>query len=271
MKHRTALLLLCTMVLSCTACGKETQTTSTAELPTEAGTAPMVTEAPAEETETSLAEETTEASVTETETTPTEAETSAEETETTPDTTAASEETDPSDAFYLAEGFWLAKGSQDNQYLYFNSDCSTGHFANESDGSKLAFTYLLEGDTLTISADASEPAIGKITWTDEHDAVIVWENGYTEEFSHLNMMTPDTYNFFSDEQLCGMALRYYAAMHDYTPSKAAAETQEDGSVLIQLYDDLEDHNSTSDWYTVNRFTAEGTNLQGEEINLTEVQ
>jgi hypothetical protein len=41
----------------------------------------------------------------------------------------------------------------------------------------------------------------------------------------------------------------------------------DGTISIQLYDSFSDHNSTSDWYTVNPKTATGTNIRGEEINL----
>ena len=36
---------------------------------------------------------------------------------------------------------------------------------------------------------------------------------------------------------------------------SAAQTNEDGSVSIQVYENLGDHNSTAAWYTVDRLTA----------------
>lgn len=39
--------------------------------------------------------------------------------------------------------------------------------------------------------------------------------------------------------------------------------------MIHLYQDLEEHIETIDWYTVNRYTGEGTDILGEYINLSD--
>ena len=48
---------------------------------------------------------------------------------------------------------------------------------------------------------------------------------------------------------------------------SAAQTNEDGSVAIQVYENLGDHNSTAAWYTVDRITAAGTDGSGNEVDL----
>lgn len=72
---------------------------------------------------------------------------------------------------------------------------------------------------------------------------------------------------FSVDTLCEMALDYYEALTGYRPSCAAGGVKDDGTVVIQLYDNLGDHNSTSDWYTIDPISAVGTNTMGETIDL----
>lgn len=73
----------------------------------------------------------------------------------------------------------------------------------------------------------------------------------------------------SNEELCELALSYYGSVSGEDPSdlKTAAQTNEDGTVTIQIYSDLSDHVSTADWYTVDRVTTKGTNTMGEAICL----
>lgn len=79
-----------------------------------------------------------------------------------------------------------------------------------------------------------------------------------------SVLTPDTYSI---DALCEMALDYYEALTGYRPSQVAGGKRDDGMVVIQLYDNLGDHNSTSDWYTVDPMSAVGTNTMGETIDL----
>lgn len=74
---------------------------------------------------------------------------------------------------------------------------------------------------------------------------------------------------YNDEELIQMALDFYSANNDgYVPSLNGIQDNGDGTVTIQLYDNLGDHNSTSAWYTVDRKTAEGTDdIMGDKIDL----
>lgn len=74
---------------------------------------------------------------------------------------------------------------------------------------------------------------------------------------------------FTTEQLEKMALDYYEAKTGYRPTGVASQANDDGTISIQLYDNMGDHNSTSDWYTVDKETAVGTDIMGNKIDLKE--
>ena len=51
------------------------------------------------------------------------------------------------------------------------------------------------------------------------------------------------------------------------PCAEVDSVTEDGLPVIHLYEDLEDHVATYDWYTVNPDTLMGENMMGEQIDL----
>ena len=57
-----------------------------------------------------------------------------------------------------------------------------------------------------------------------------------------------------------------AGIEFYHPSPIFC-TDNDGSVTIQVYENLGDHNSTAAWYTVDRTTAAGTDADGHKVEL----
>lgn len=63
------------------------------------------------------------------------------------------------------------------------------------------------------------------------------------------------------------ALDYYEKKTGYRPSSVASEIQEDGKLHIQLYDNMGDHNSTSDWYTIDINTGKGEDITGAPVDL----
>ena len=69
--------------------------------------------------------------------------------------------------------------------------------------------------------------------------------------------------------MCDLALTYYKernSAQDTQGLTAAAQTNEDGTVTIQVYENLGDHNSTAAWYTVDRVTAQGTDGNGQAVD-----
>lgn len=101
-------------------------------------------------------------------------------------------------------------------------------------------------------------------------------NAYTGEplADYLMYSPPDTpasqpaqLEAYSDEELCEMARAYYAARNSYVPAGIQVESTDGNMVRIQIYESMEDHIATYDWYTVDRYTAEGEDFLGDPINL----
>lgn len=72
---------------------------------------------------------------------------------------------------------------------------------------------------------------------------------------------------YTTSELQKMALDYYEAKTGNRPNSVSLQVNADGSISIQLYDNMGDHNSTSDWYTVDKNTATGTDIMGNKIDL----
>ena len=77
----------------------------------------------------------------------------------------------------------------------------------------------------------------------------------------------NTKEAYTAAELEKMALDYYEAHTGYRPSLSASQVNDDGTVTIQLYDNMGDHNSTSAWYTVDPKTAVGTDLIENKVDL----
>lgn len=124
-------------------------------------------------------------------------------------------------------------------------------------------------------------------YTDGYDTVTLKKNGNNYVFiSHErganidkntnnsttnNNNNNDATKTYTQEELEKMALNYYEKKTGYRPGNVASEVQSDGKLQIQLYDNLGDHNSTSDWYTIDMKTGKGENTLGETVDLTSVK
>lgn len=72
---------------------------------------------------------------------------------------------------------------------------------------------------------------------------------------------------YSDEELCEMARVYYEARYSEAPPGIQVDGTDGDLVRIQIYESMDDHLTTYDWYTVNRNTAEGVDILGDPIDL----
>lgn len=76
---------------------------------------------------------------------------------------------------------------------------------------------------------------------------------------------------YTTQELEDAALNYYQAnsKEHYRPGLVGSMPDEENPniINIQLYDNLGDHNSTSDWYSIDKTTGKGTNILGEKIDL----
>ena len=181
--------------------------------------------------------------------------------------------TDSQTASLFQAGTWLATGAQPEQYYFFDRGEGSGRTASLEDGLGISFTYTRQGPTAVFSmGSADEVRTCTVTVQDQNTLHFLWSDGTSEVLSYVSDQSSDQFQFYTNQELCQLALDYYRTTPDAdvsAPLTATAVSQEDGMVSIQLYATLNDHNSTAAWYTVDRCTGQGRNdSTGEAVDLT---
>ncbi len=175
----------------------------------------------------------------------------------------------PAEGPVFQAGTWLATETGAVTYYFFDADGTSGRTASQENGMGIGFTYSVEGSQAVFyMGSADTPAKGVLERTDAGQVTIRWEDGREELLIFLSAEGSDSFRFYSNDALCDLAVNFYShtAGENETIS-AAAVTNEDGSVTIQVYENLGDHNSTCAWYNVDRYTAKGTDLNtGEAVD-----
>ena len=164
-------------------------------------------------------------------------------------------------------GTWL---SDAGQYYFFDTDGASGRTASLEDGTGVGFSYTLEGTQATFHMGAADNSSVCTVTLDGDAATLEWEDGTTEHLTYVSDQGSDSFQFYSNQELADMALTYYKDTNHAQENEnltSAAQTNDDGSVTIQVYENLGDHNSTAAWYTVDRLTGAGTDADGAEVNL----
>lgn len=171
----------------------------------------------------------------------------------------------------IQAGTWFVSGKDTAAYYFFDADGTSGRTASLENGTGVGFTYSVQDNEVTFRMGAEDVVVkGKLTKTDDTHASIVWENGSDNEetMRFISDKGSDDFQFYSNEDLCKMAVAYYTKATGEDAPQAAADTDPE-TVSIQLYVNTGDHNSNCAWYQVNRQTAKGTDVNtGAEIDLS---
>ena len=119
----------------------------------------------------------------------------------------------------------------------------------------LGFCYEIDGENIVFRIGAEDAEIkGSLSITDADHAEIIWADGRKDSMTFVSEEGSDTFHFYTNEELCAMAIAYYTDATGEVAPLAAADLGTD-TVTIQLYNNLGDHNSTYAWYQVNRLTG----------------
>ena len=173
--------------------------------------------------------------------------------------------------FTFAVGSWISSTDGLDRTMYFFDNDIYGSTADLTDRMGVPFSYETPEDGRLIFH------FGGVDVNNECEYELVGDDTvrlkYEDHTEELRFISPDTDSvlvWHSNEELEQLAVGYYATLHDaYQPQCVGSMTNEDGSVSIQLYDSLEDHISTCAWYTVDRFTGQGTDdMTQEKIDIT---
>ncbi|MBQ3843250.1 MAG: hypothetical protein II820_11255 [Ruminiclostridium sp.] len=184
------------------------------------------------------------------------------------DDSAGSEEGSDEDSDYeLQTGVWWATSDYDPDSYYTFRDDGSGNIIFQDIGSGVPFGYTRDGAEYTFEIAAAGNFSKMTVISHDNDiAEIKWEDGRVEHLVYQG--SADSFKFYSNMELGDMAKAYYAGNHDgYVPAVVDSEIDENGMIVIHLYDVVDDHTATGDWYTVDRFTGKGTDVLGNEVDL----
>lgn len=243
------MLILLSAVLLCTGCqSKQNETAS-------------------QPSDTSSAESTVTSAVTSSATSASTAETLPEDTgEATETSSATAEPTAEIQSEYLfLPGVWRGEDS----YFFFHEDGS-GQLLNFEYGIGVGFQMEpFTGDSVTFHMGAADnnTVFGVSDVTGE-SVTLTTDDGTNDTLVYVCEGDSETFSFYSNEEAQTLALSFYQAQTGYTPQYAAVQNNADGTLTIQLYDEVDGHNSTSAWYTVDRVTLVGTDdMTGDTVDL----
>ena len=180
---------------------------------------------------------------------------------------AESPSVSPNEEVVFTPGTWL---SDRGEYYFFDEGDTTGRTASLDSGTGVGFTYTLSGTEATFSMGGADTSSSCTVSRDGDVITLEWADGTTEQLTYVSDQGSDTFQFYSNQELADLALTYYKehnGAQDNQNLTSAAQTNEDGSVSIQVYENLGDHNSTAAWYTVDRMTAAGTDDSGNAVDL----
>ena len=173
---------------------------------------------------------------------------------------------------HIPTGVWLAQTDVGySNYYYFNAEEQNGSYRSLDYGLGMDFNYEGSGDELVfLMGDDAEAQAASIEHAEGDSFTLLWENNLPERLEFVSEGTLEDFHFYSNDSLTRLATAHYTRRGNEPTSMAASITNEDNTVTVQLYDNLGDHNSTSAWYVLDRFTATGTDLlTGMEIDLLE--
>ncbi len=167
------------------------------------------------------------------------------------------------------EGAWQGE----NMYYFFTKDGSSGSTSSMEDGTGTSFTYDINGNEVIFHmGSVDDSTVATMVQSGESEVELKWADGQTEKLEHVSNMGADIFEFYTNEELCDLAVSNYYAENGGDPASnpvtATATTQPDGEVFIQISSDEGDHLSNLAQYNVNRRTASGTDAMTERtINL----
>ncbi|MBQ4464956.1 MAG: hypothetical protein II916_03220, partial [Oscillospiraceae bacterium] len=154
-------------------------------------------------------------------------------------------------------GVWMAF-DQDGKTEYWEMNTPNSVTAlSQADKSERTFTYDVQNDQVVFHFDGKDVPADYFIY-DEGDALFAFEDDTTLTLAKVNDTNLGLFRFFSDEELCEMALDYYETQTGKRPEKAEVLSSIEGMVTIQVGDAT---------YVVDQYSASGTDGNGEEVDL----
>lgn len=151
-------------------------------------------------------------------------------------------------------------------YFSFSVDGVTGVHYGLVDGVEKHFSCIEENQIVSLIWESDVLLSGSLEQLDEDTGIITTQSNEVLTFTYVSDRTPGDFVFYPTAELLDMARAYQKKTTGFESVWVAYVDNEDSTITIQLFTDMEDHITTDALYTVNRITATGT----DDILETEV-
>lgn len=153
-------------------------------------------------------------------------------------------------------------------YFSFSSDGVTGVHYGLVDGVEKYFSCIEENQIISLIWESDVLISGSLEQLDEDTGIITTQSNEILTFTYVSDKTPGEFDFYPTAELLDMARVYQKKTTGFESVWVSYVDNEDSTVTIQLFTDMEDHITTDALYTVNRITATGKDdILGTEVDL----
>ena len=167
------------------------------------------------------------------------------------------------------QGIWSVKNyGYLSYYIYFDSNGKDCTLYDPFTGKETKAQFTLKGDQLCITHDNDGTERSVVTIYEDKAVMKDLYNG-TSELTYLSDITPETFNFLSNEKIMQLVSDYYEAktcrQNKYTDMNA----DDDRYVIVNYVDKpyYLDQMEVIPFYRIDRMTGECTDENGEKIDL----
>ncbi len=168
----------------------------------------------------------------------------------------------------FGKSIYLGRATDWTERFFCFTDGADGSFYLQENGAATAFTLTMDGSERIMFHMGEKTMSADLFWMDDTNVMLLWEDGVSETLTKIGD-DPAGFKFYSSEALCNKALDVYAQKNGTRPARADAVLNADDTISVKLYDEVDGHSATCDWYTVNRYTGLGTNMLGDPVDLSD--
>lgn len=94
------------------------------------------------------------------------------------------------------------------------------------------------------------------------------ENKKSNVESNIVESNSNSNDSYTNDELVKLASDYYEKLNGKKASVVEIDHTDGDNVVIHLYEVVDDHTTTLDWYTINKNTAKGKDILENEIDLS---
>ena len=165
-------------------------------------------------------------------------------------------------------GVYLGRATDwTERFFFFTSDAGGNCFAQENSAEE-PFTVTMDGKEKAVFHIGESTDSAELFWIDDKTVLALWESGVSETLTKV-AEDPAGFRFYSSEALSNKALDVFTQKNGYRPALTDVILNADDTISIKLYDEVDGHTATCDWYVVDRYTGIGTNMLGDPVDLSD--